>query len=82
MAAFGGLVEGDREALEALFHATGGSGWNNKKGWCTDPDLSCWHDDVTVNEQGRVEELALKSNNLRGMAAPLLLLTCHCLTCS
>lgn len=68
MAAFAGSVKGDRKALETLFHTTGGSGWKNNKGWCTDPDLSRWYG-VTVNEHGRVEELCLGYNNLRGMAA-------------
>jgi hypothetical protein len=55
----------DRLALEALFKNTGGAGWADKGGWCTDVDLDDWHK-VKVDAEGRVVELGLHENCLAG----------------
>ncbi len=58
----------DRDALLALFHSTGGAGWERKDNWNTDAELSKWHG-VNVNAEGRVVKLSLPSNNLRGISS-------------
>lgn len=58
----------DREVLLALYRSTGGADWKNKRKWNTNAPLSKWNG-VTVNDQGRVVELDLHDNNLRGTAA-------------
>ena len=60
----------DRDALVALYHATGGDGWTDKTNWLTDADLSTWHG-VTVSD-GRVTRLQLDENNLSGSIPPAL----------
>ena len=55
----------DRLALEALFKNTGGAGWTDKDGWCTDAALGDWHK-VHVDAEGRVVKLYLKENGLAG----------------
>eukprot|EP00752_Nemacystus_decipiens_P017045 g15262.t1 len=59
------MAQTDREALVALYIATDGPNWENKTNWDTDADLSAWFG-VTANDQGRVVELSLSGNNLRG----------------
>ena len=57
---------GDREALEALYDATGGPDWTNAANWMTALPLESWHG-VTVDEDnGRVTELQLADNGLVG----------------
>ncbi len=55
----------DREILEVLYKATGGDGWTRRDGWLTGAPLGDWHGVMTDGE-GRVLELALSGNNLRG----------------
>ena len=55
----------DRIALTQLFEATGGSSWKNSTGWGTSRPLEDWHG-VTVDGAGRVIELKLAENNLKG----------------
>ncbi|CAM9777221.1 unnamed protein product [Ectocarpus sp. 4 AP-2014] len=55
----------DREALVALYNATGGACWRRNVNWDTDANLSTWHG-VQVNDQGRVVKLSLTNNNLTG----------------
>ena len=59
----------DREALEALYDATGGPNWNNSRYWMTDAPLRRWHG-VSVGAQGRVIGLELRENNLTGSIPP------------
>ncbi|CAM9699413.1 unnamed protein product, partial [Ectocarpus sp. 12 AP-2014] len=59
------MASPDRDALVALFHATGGDNWTRKSNWCTSAKLGTW-EGVKVNQQGRVVELDLSDNNLRG----------------
>ncbi len=55
----------EREILEALYAATGGEDWTRREGWLSDAPLGDWHG-VTTDGEGRVLELALYGNNLRG----------------
>jgi hypothetical protein len=55
----------DRLALEALFRSCGGAGWERRGGWMTDVELSEWQG-VTVDAEGRVVQLDLRTNNLAG----------------
>ena len=55
----------DREILELLYAAAGGSGWLNKSNWLSPVPLGRWHG-VTTDEGGRVVRLVLRSNNLSG----------------
>ena len=55
----------DRAALVAFYRATGGNGWDRKDNWLSDAPLSSWHG-VETNAQGRVIQLRILQNNLRG----------------
>ena len=55
----------DRAALEALYHATGGSGWTNRTNWLSPKPLSEWYG-VTVDNNGCVTNLDLSDNQLTG----------------
>ena len=57
--------ETDREALIALYNATGGPNWNRKDNWLSDVPISEW-DGVTTDDNGRVTALALNNNELSG----------------
>ena len=57
--------ETDREALVALFNATGGEGWWSNRHWLSDAPLGRWHG-VTTNARDRVTELLLSKNGLSG----------------
>ncbi|CAM9533498.1 unnamed protein product, partial [Hapterophycus canaliculatus] len=59
------MAQTDRDALLALYDATDGPKWTNNTSWNTDADLSEWHG-VKLNGEGRVAELSLDENNLRG----------------
>ena len=55
----------DREALVALYNATGGPNWTDNTNWLSDEPLGSWYG-VTTDESGRVTELDLFSNQLNG----------------
>ena len=59
----------DREVLVALYHATDGPNWTNNTNWLSQAPLGEWHGVVT-NAGGRVTELLLKGNQLRGELPP------------
>ncbi|CAN0291991.1 unnamed protein product, partial [Ectocarpus sp. 8 AP-2014] len=59
------MASTDRDVLVALYNATEGANWENSTNWITGAELSQWYG-VTVNDQGRVVQLALHRNNLRG----------------
>ncbi|CAN0057871.1 unnamed protein product [Ectocarpus sp. 6 AP-2014] len=59
------MSSGDRAALVALCRSTGVTRWNHNNVWDTNADLSEWHG-VQVNDDGRVVELDLNNNNLKG----------------
>ena len=59
----------DREALVALYNATGGENWLNSENWLSDMPLGEWHG-VTTNSSGRVTGLDLYNNQLSGGIPP------------
>ena len=64
-AAAQGSVEGDRAALEALYHATDGPNWDRSTNWLTDAPLGDW-DGVWTLGDGRVFALGLTGNDMSG----------------
>ena len=62
---FDPTTETDREALEAFYDATGGPGWTRGTNWKTAEPLNEWHG-VKTDGDGRVIELKLNNNGLRG----------------
>ena len=60
-----GSVESDRVALMALYNSAGGSGWTDNTNWGSAEPLDMWFG-VTLLGNGRVEELSLPGNDLRG----------------
>ncbi len=68
IAATGSQGEGsrvDRDALVALYNATGGQNWNNYDNWSSEAPLGEWYG-VTTDDNGRVVRLDLRSNWLEG----------------
>ncbi len=59
----------DRDALVALYQATDGDSWINNDNWLSDNPISEWHG-VTIDDEGRVSELLLYENQLRGHIPP------------
>ena len=57
---------GDRATLTALYHATGGAGWNDNTNWLSDEPISTWYG-VTTDGGGRVTHLRLQNNGLTGV---------------
>ena len=64
-----GSVETDRQALEALYHATDGPNWYDSENWLTDAPLNEWAK-VTTDENGRVVKLNPSKNGLTGEIPP------------
>ena len=61
--------ETDREALVALYNATGGPNWNDNNNWLSDVPISEW-EGVATDGNGRVTELYLEGNQLSGEIPP------------
>ena len=59
----------DRDALVALYNATGGADWTNNTNWLTNAPMGQWYG-VTTDSQGRVTKLNLTSNQLKGAIPP------------
>lgn len=59
------IPDPEREALVQLYNATGGPGWANGSNWLSDMPLGEWYG-VTADGDGRVIQLRLRENNLRG----------------
>ena len=55
----------EQVALEALYNATDGDNWTNNDNWMSGEPFSDWHG-VTTDDEGRVTEIYLISNNLDG----------------
>ena len=55
----------DRDALVALYNATGGANWTNNTNWLTNAPIGQWHG-VTTDGNGRVTNLDLNDNQLSG----------------
>ena len=64
-----GSAETDREALVALYNATGGENWDKSANWLSDAPLGEW-EGVTTDFDGRVTELSLLDNDLSGEIPP------------
>ena len=62
-------AETDREALVALFNATGGPNWNSSDNWLSDAPLGEWYG-VETDGNGRVAGLDLDDNGLSGEIPP------------
>ncbi len=60
-----GSPDPERTALTALYEATGGADWKIDDGWLGDGALDKWLR-VTTDEDGRVTDLDLGSNQLNG----------------
>ena len=58
----------DREALEALYHATGGPNWSRNDGWLEEDMLWWWG--VSMREQGKIIGLSLENAQLTGPIPP------------
>ena len=56
----------DREALEALYEATGGADWANAANWKTQLPLGSWHGVTFDEDSDRVTGLELVENGLVG----------------
>lgn len=54
----------DRAALRIIYNANNGAQWRNNNNWLSDEPLGDWYG-VTVNDDGLVAGLDLRSNNLR-----------------
>ena len=61
--------ETDREALVALYNATGGPNWNDNNNWLSDVPISEW-EGVATDGNGRVTELYLEGNQVSGEIPP------------
>ena len=59
----------DRAALVALYNATGGPNWTDDTNWLSDEPIGEWYG-VTTDGSGRVTELQLHENGLRGRIPP------------
>ena len=66
---FAKLPTVDRAALMALYNATSGANWTNNTNWLTSGALSTWYG-VTTDSQGRITELNLTRNQLKGEFPP------------
>ncbi|MDE0462092.1 MAG: hypothetical protein OXH93_06785 [Caldilineaceae bacterium] len=55
----------DRNALIALYNATGGANWVNNENWLSAAPLEEWHG-VATDDSGHVAELDLSENGLHG----------------
>ena len=64
------LPETDREALVALYNATGGPTWIYKSNWLSDVPISEWSGVSTDYYNGRVISLDLDRNQLSGEIPP------------
>ena len=63
------LARSTREALVALYHATGGPDWTESENWLSESPVGEWFG-VTVDRDGQVTGIRLFWNNLRGQLPP------------
>ena len=56
----------ERAALIEFYKATDGDNWTDKTNWCSDKPLSTWHGIKCDIISGRVTQIDLTYNNLRG----------------
>ena len=62
-------VTSDRDALVALYRATGGRNWDRRRGWLTDGPINQW-EGIEADEEGYVTILYMPRNNLAGPLPP------------
>ena len=62
-------IEVEREALEALYNATGGASWTRRDNWLTGVPVNDWYG-VTTYQNGRVHTVDLRDNGLTGSIPP------------
>ena len=63
------ILDPDRQALIAIYNATGGENWGSRNQWLSEAPLGTWFG-VETNVDGRVVELRLRSNRLFGTLPP------------
>ncbi len=63
------FLGGEREILEAFYHAAGGPHWVRDDNWLTDAPLGNWYG-VGTDLEGRVTVISLKDNGLEGTLPP------------
>ena len=61
-----GSVEGDRQALIALYNAADGDSWDNRTNWFSSRPLGDWYGVHTRESDGRVTHLRLSNYGLKG----------------
>lgn len=67
LSAHAAIPASERQALLTFFESTGGSGWNDKRGWGDAPGTECSWRGITCNSvQDSVTEIWLDGNNLTG----------------
>ena len=66
---FAQLPSPDRSALIALYNATDGANWTDNTNWVTNAPVGQWYG-VTTNGNGRVTEINLTRNQLKGEIPP------------
>ena len=59
----------ERDALEALYNATGGASWTRRDNWLTGAPVNDWFG-VATSPNGRVYSLDLRKNELAGSIPP------------
>ena len=59
----------DWQALVALYNATDGPNWDDNTNWLSDAPIGEWSR-VTIDEDGRVTQLALSASGLSGQIPP------------
>ena len=65
-----GTATSDRAALVALYNGMDGPTWPNSDNWLTDAPLDEWFGVTTDGSTGRVIDLTLIGNNLKGQLPP------------
>ena len=65
-----GTATSDRAALVALYNGMDGPTWPNSANWLTDAPLDEWFGVTTDGSTGRVIDLTLIDNNLKGQLPP------------
>ena len=64
----------ERATLVSLYQATDGTNWAQKDNWLSNASIATWYG-VKTDDDGRVTELALAGNNLKGTLPDLSALT-------
>lgn len=62
-------LEVERDALEALYNATGGASWTRRDNWLTGVPVKDWYG-VATYRNGRVHTVDLRDNGLTGSIPP------------